>query len=111
MRLEREIDRLLDRWLERIPEASTAHRHDSTYHAQFTFICRTSVTLEMVMEDEGIPEHVRLRIIRTLIYGAPDETEALARMDGHAAQVERLETMPGRVVVPQELLRESKGGR
>lgn len=86
----KEIDRMLERWLERFPRARTAHRFDAQYRAQFTFMSRTFTA--MAMQDEGIPEPVRLRIIRTLIYGAPDETEALARMDRMAAEVDKLAT-------------------
>lgn len=89
-----EIDRLLERWLERIPEGRTANLYDAQYRAQFTWMRRAFTAMDLAMEDEGIPEPTRLRIIRTLVYGAPDEAEALARMDRMAVEVEKLATAP-----------------
>lgn len=106
VKLQREIDQLLDRWLARVPEARSALHKDAQYHTQFTFMRRAFTAMDMAMEDEGIPEPVRLRIIRTLVYGAPDEAEALARVERQTAEVERLKwAPPAGITVPEELLR------
>jgi hypothetical protein len=94
MNPQREVDRLLDRWLGRVSGANEALRKDARYAAEFSFMRRMLTALDIVMEDEGIPEQTRLRIIRTLVYGAPDEAAALARMDRLEAEVERLKWTP-----------------
>lgn len=111
MDAEREVGRLLERWFDRMQVAGEAWRKDAQYRAEFTRMRRTFVAMDMAMEDEGISEPTRLRVIRTLIYGAPDEAEALARMERQAAEVERLKTMPfAGITVPEDLLRGSAGG-
>ncbi len=106
MNAEREVDRLLDRWLQRMSGSREALRDDARYYAQFSFMRRTFVAMDMAMEDEGISEIIRLRIIRTLVYGAPDEADALARIERQKAEVERLKWAPPRgIVVPEEFLR------
>jgi len=74
-----DVDRLMSRYLNGVADADKAYATDPMYHAQVAWMRRTFTALDLVMEDEGIPEDVRLRVIRTLIYGAPSEAEALER--------------------------------
>lgn len=74
-------DDIINRWLGRMPDARKAYQHDPQYYAQINQIRRWLTTLDMLMEDERIPESTRSRILRALIYGAPDENEALARIE------------------------------
>lgn len=90
----KKIDSLIDRWLARIPDADKAYMRDPQYHMQVRWMRRTFTALDLAMEDEGIPEQVRDRILRTLIHGAPDESEALQRMEGLRFQAEKLAAAP-----------------
>ncbi len=85
---------LIDRWLSRIPNAAAAYRNDPVYHAQLQHMRRLFEALDMVLEDEGIGEQARTRIIRTLVYGAPDEAQALARIADQEAKVQELMRQP-----------------
>jgi hypothetical protein len=86
--------KIIDRWLDRIPNAATAYRTEPVYHAQLQHMLRLFEALDMVMEDEGIDEEKRTRIIRTLVYGAPDEAQALARLADQEARIQEAIRQP-----------------
>lgn len=88
------VDRLMDRWLNRIPDARRAYSNDPQYHAQIAWMRRAFAAFDLAMEDEGIPEQVRERILRTLLHGGPSEAEALQRMEALRSQVENLSAAP-----------------
>jgi hypothetical protein len=88
------VDELIDRYLDRVHRASEADLMDATYHAMIGWMRRLLTSVDMVMEDEGIPEAIRLRIIRAAIYGAPDETAALDRIDAHRRAAEATASRP-----------------
>jgi len=75
------VDDLIDRWLTRIPEAAKAYHQDPYYHAQMVWMRRMLTTMDMAMEDEGVPETIRQRVVRVVIFGGPDEVAALVRME------------------------------
>jgi hypothetical protein len=77
----RTVDDLIDRWLSRIPQAAKAYHQDAYYHAQMVWMRRMLTTMDMAMEDEGVPEVIRQRVVRVVIFGGPDEVAALARME------------------------------
>jgi hypothetical protein len=77
----RRVDQFIDRWLSRSADASQAYHQDAQYHWQITYLRRTLTAMDLVMQDEGIAEQVRDRILRTLVLGAPDEAAALARVE------------------------------
>lgn len=93
-RRAREVDDLINRFLGRMPDAREANHTDPQYRWQITWLRRMLATMDLAMEDEGVPEHVRLRIIRTLVYGAPNEAEALARVEQMKAHAETLAKAP-----------------
>jgi hypothetical protein len=83
-------DELIDRYLHRMPGASEAYRNDATYHAQFHFMRRVLTAVDMAMEDEGVPEATRVRVLRSAIYGAPDEWDAEQRIQQVSSEAVRL---------------------
>lgn len=70
----------IDRYFARIPGAREAHTSDPVYRAQFTYMRRVLEMAEMAMEDEGIDEPTRARVIRTVVFGAPDEYASMERL-------------------------------
>lgn len=80
---------MIRRWLERMPQASRAYHEDPTFHAQVSWLRRMLSLLDMALEDEGIGEETRLRVARTVIYGGPDESQALARIEEMQATARR----------------------
>lgn len=86
----------IDRYLSRIPGADSARTFDPVYAAQMTYLQRVLETVDMAMEDEGVPESTRVRVIRTVVYGAPDEYAAHERM----ARTEELKEWAMRVPGP-----------
>lgn len=96
--MTQEIDQIVDRWLKRIPEAEHAYRDDPQYHQSLKLMHRTLIALNMAMEDEGIPEDVRLRVVRAVMHGAPDEIAAEERMKQRQQQVEEALRHPARLV-------------
>jgi hypothetical protein len=69
-----------------------AARTDPQYNAQWKWLMRMLETADMAMEDEGIPRESRERVIRTILYGAPDPVEADRRIDERQRTVELLRT-------------------
>ena len=74
------VDELISRYLARMPDAPHANAKDAQYHAEIARLRKLLTLLDMAMEDEEIPEDKRVRIIRCVIYGGPDEAAALERM-------------------------------
>jgi hypothetical protein len=74
------VEQLINRYLARMPDARHANSMDPQYHAEIARLRKLLTLLDMVMEDEEIPEDKRVRIIRCVIYGGPDEAAALERM-------------------------------
>lgn len=85
----------VDRYMRRIPGADSARALDPIYSAQFTFMERVLQIVDMAMEDEGVPERSRERVIRTVVCGAPDEYAAHQRMARNEKVVEWVKTHPG----------------
>jgi hypothetical protein len=72
----------------------TTEAQDPIYHFQWEHLRRVLETADMAMEDEGIPEESRSRVIRTILYGSPDEADAIRRIAEWDQQIEALRTMP-----------------
>lgn len=69
-----------ERWSERMPGAYRAYMNDATHHYQVDLVDTILATVDMAMEDEGVPEAARQRIIRTVVYGSPNPADAELRM-------------------------------
>ncbi|MER7331693.1 MULTISPECIES: hypothetical protein [unclassified Micromonospora] len=71
----------LDRYLQRMPNAREARLNDPQYHWQMQWAQRMLELLDLALDNEGIPEDTRVRVIRTVLYGTADESEAMRRID------------------------------
>jgi hypothetical protein len=103
----------ITRYLQRMPGAREAMHGDPQYHYQVKWLERMFELLNLALEDEGIPEDIRTRVIRNVLYGGVDESEARRRTDlmnrmKEVAMHGRL-TQPHMVPVPTDLLR--NGGK
>lgn len=87
-------DRLIQQWLTRNKDAGAAYNLDPTYHAQFNFMRRTLTAIDWAMEAEGIDSDIRARIVRSVLFGAPDETAALERHEQHLQKLSWLTGTP-----------------
>jgi hypothetical protein len=96
------VDRALGRYQERLGDRRT-YLEDPQNHWQWKWIRRMLDITDMAMEDEGVDEHSRERVIRTILYGAPDPLEAEQRIQRQQEMVERLKTAPvGPIIVPTD---------
>jgi hypothetical protein len=94
------VDAVVHRYRARVDDDRAA-RTDPQYNAQWRWMVRMLETADMAMEDEGIDPRSRERVIRTILYGAPDPAEADRRIDEHLRLVEEMRTRPlGPIVVP-----------
>ena len=93
--MTRIVREAVDRYARRmgLTERSTAAQ-DPIYHFQWEHLRRVLETTDMAVEDEGISESSRSRVIRTILYGSPDEADAMRRIEEHELQVEVLRKMP-----------------
>lgn len=69
-----------ERWADRMPGAHHAYMNDPTTHYQVQLMDAILATVDMAMEDEGVPEDARQRIIRTVVYGSPNPADAEVRI-------------------------------
>lgn len=79
-----------ERWARRMPGATHVQHYDAVTHFQTHYIDTMLTLADMAMEDEGIPEHVRQRVIRTVVYGSPNPADAELRITQHEQDVARL---------------------
>lgn len=85
-------DEVISRYLSRMPGAQEANALNAEYHAQIALLRRLLTVADLVMEDEGVPESVRLRVLRTVMYGSPDEGAAERQQVDRAKLVAAMET-------------------
>jgi hypothetical protein len=92
----------VDRYRRRI-DGDRADRDDPQYHWQWRWLVNMLEVVDMAMEDEGIDERSRERVIRTILYGAPDPIEADRRIDEQRRMVDEMRSRPlGPIVVPTD---------
>jgi hypothetical protein len=70
--------------------------HNNDAHFQYqTFVLQDLVDrLEIIMDDEGIPEEKIRRVIRCMLYGSPHPADALVREEQQKQITELLMTRP-----------------
>ncbi len=74
-------DDLLDSYLKRVPGSRDAINLDPQFSMQTKWLRRALRLLDIAMEDEGVPEHVRGRVLRVVCYGtAEDVADAQLRI-------------------------------
>jgi len=96
---------VIERYEQRMPGAGHARQQDAQYAHQWRWMQSMLTVADMAMEDEGVPEDVRARVIRTVVYGGPDVADAELRMELNEAAVKRLAEQPPWLVVPDDLRR------
>ncbi len=75
----------MSRHLARTPDTRAAYHTDAEYHRQVHTLRHLLGLVDAVLEDEGIPERTRERVVRCVLYGTPDPTDATLRIDARAA--------------------------
>jgi hypothetical protein len=95
--MSRIVNESLHRFLNRMgATAAKAGSQDATYHYQSEFLRRMLEIADMAMEDEGVTEASRERVIRTIIYGGPNEVDAEQRIHAHEQMVKLIADTPTR---------------
>lgn len=98
------VQAAIDRYCGRLPGALEAQHNDPQYAHHMAWLSRMLEIADMAMEDEQIPEQSRARVIRTILYGSPDETDALARIEQQAAKADAIaRNAPAAYDIPDEL--------
>jgi len=93
----RVVDQVIADYLARWPGAEFAHARDTLYRREVTLLRSALTLVDLGMEDEGIPEEVRVRVVRGALRGAiGDPAEAGERIDSRAALADAM----ARGVVP-----------
>lgn len=84
-------DDVLSAYFERYGVAEKAYQLDPWTHAHIKWLNRTIAMMDIAMDDEGIPEETRRRVLRTVVYGSADDPQvALDRM---ADQEEKIKSL------------------
>ena len=83
---------LIKEWLDRLPDAARSYMHDAYYRAQIEWLRRLLNAADMAMAGEDVPPQTRARVLRSMMFGAPDEGAALKRIEITAQQIEKLTT-------------------
>lgn len=96
--MSRLVNEALDRFRARMPAPGAAERLDPVYHWKDQWMKRMLSMVDIAMEDEGVPDDVRRRVVRTLLFGAPDETDATLRIEMTEQQKQDLMRMSPRPV-------------
>lgn len=84
---------------ERMADTSRARLLDPHFNYQTTLLQHVLDLADMVMEDEGVPQEVRARVVRCVLYGSPNPVDAELRMRQQEAMTEVLKTQP--IVMPE----------
>lgn len=80
------VDSVIRDYLARYPGAEFAYVQDTLYHREVTLLRSVLTLADMGMEDEGIPEETRVRVVRGALRGAiGDPGEAAQRVADHDA--------------------------
>jgi hypothetical protein len=83
---------VIDRYLARYPQADEAARTSAEFAHDVALLRRLLHTLDLVMEDEGVGEPARTRILRTVLYGAADPDAAVRHEERVKQLVQRMES-------------------
>jgi len=85
------IEKMVREWMNVSRDRSSAYMNDTTFHAQCAQFRRMLHLVDEALKDSGIVLRTRDKVLRTVLYGGPDEAQALRRMDEFAAQVRLME--------------------
>jgi hypothetical protein len=79
--MTRLVDDAYGRFRARMPSPGDAERQDPVYQWKSESMKRLLSMVDIAMEDEGVPDDVRRRVVRTVLFGSPDETDAALRIE------------------------------
>lgn len=88
------IEKMVREWLNVSRDRTSAYMNDAMFHCQCAQFRRMLHLVDEALKDSGIVLRTRDKVLRTVLYGGPDEAEALRRMDEFAKQVKLLEQQP-----------------
>lgn len=75
---------------------------DGLYQYEITLLRDMLDRLEVILDDEGVPREVAVRVIRCMLYGSPSPAAAQERMRRDAELADRLSREPATVYVKPE---------
>lgn len=85
------------------------HRMGHTYRTsldasgqwQLLWLKETVTRLAVILEDEGVSDETAARVVRSLLYGAPTESEAALRMQKDDQLIQAMSRERTRLVFPE----------
>lgn len=83
-----DVDEEVRRFVGDRPPAAWAWMRDPQYRAQMETLRLLARLFDQAMTAEGIPEWIRLRVLRAGLFGSPDPAEALQRVHRHEQLVQ-----------------------
>lgn len=92
---------VVEDYLRRYPGAEETASTEGQFSAELALLRRILHTADLAMEDEGVGEEVRVRVLRTVVYGAADPEAGAHR---RREQVQMMRVMEGASVFPSRLL-------
>lgn len=75
-----DVEGMVNAHVNRFGGGRHAYLHDPVYHAQVHVFRSVLLLADRVMQDEGVPAHVRERVVRCVLYGCPDGVDASERL-------------------------------
>lgn len=94
------VDRLVRDHMRRDPNAEHAFLNDPVYSAQVRFLRSMLRLVDEVLNHEGVPAPVRMRVVRAVLYGSPDGADAIVRINDREAAALQLARVAGPPGVP-----------
>lgn len=89
----------IDRYERRMPGARAAANTDPIQHHLTTWMHRMLDLVDMVLEDEGIPEETRRKVAQCILYGSPNQADAEMRQHQNEMLAEHLRNRAPSIVL------------
>jgi len=89
--MSRLVDAETRRYQQRMPDTSWAVRNDPIHNHLVRWMDTMLRLVDLVMEDEGVDAATRAKVIRSVLYGSPNQAEADLRMEQQQLMVTHLE--------------------
>lgn len=98
--MSRIVREAIERYEKRMPGASRARVRDPHFGYQTTWLRHMLDLADMAMEDEGVPEEVRAKVVRGVLYGYPNPADAELRVQQQELLTEALKAQTTMIVMP-----------
>jgi hypothetical protein len=85
------IEKMVNSWLRVSRDRVQAYMNDTQFHYQCAQFVRMLHLADQAMIDSQIALQTRDKVLRTILYGGPDEAEAIRRMDQEAAIIRQMQ--------------------